>query len=196
MLLNLHHTHCQARQPRKSNVQISKCEQSRAKLQTEASAEHTSPFCNSKKNESQDPSPPRRRKCGQFVQKKLPDLTKNMCPLSSQALRTESNHRSGISRRIQNPVLHKQHSCLNVKRRTNRTPCRSSMNPMRALNWARPKRRSRPSRAASTGQRATASTCHQAHRPRSRRDEPTAWMSSSARGLRHEPLDERSAWMS
>ena len=87
-----HHTHCQARRPRKSSVQISKCEQRKAGLQTEASAEHTSSFCNSMENRKpQDPSPPRRRKCGQFVQKTLPEQTRNMYPVSSQALRTKSN---------------------------------------------------------------------------------------------------------
>ena len=33
---------------RKRSVQIYKCEQRKAELQTEASAEHTSPFCNEK----------------------------------------------------------------------------------------------------------------------------------------------------
>ena len=68
-----HHTRCQARRHRERSVQISKCDQRKVEMQTEASAEHTFPFCNSIENEKpQDPSPPRRRKCRKIRQKKTP----------------------------------------------------------------------------------------------------------------------------
>ena len=57
---------------------------SRAGQDTEASAEHTSPFC-VRKETPQDSSPFHRRKCVQFVQKR-PVLMQNMYPLSNQTL--------------------------------------------------------------------------------------------------------------
>ena len=62
----LHHHTCCARHV--SNVQISKCKHGVTGLQIEASAEHTSPFCKGMETRHlRDPSPPRHRKCLQFV---------------------------------------------------------------------------------------------------------------------------------
>ena len=64
--------HCQARQTRKSNLQVSKCELRKdQELQTEASSVHTSPVTLEEQDASQpqDPGPPRHRKCEKFFQK-------------------------------------------------------------------------------------------------------------------------------
>ena len=60
----------------------------RAKTQIEASTEHTSPFCG--RQERQNPSPPRRRKCVKFFQS--PVLSEAPYPLSNQALRHGQSH--------------------------------------------------------------------------------------------------------
>ena len=65
-------------------VQYSKCEQRGAKLHSEASTGHSSPFNRKEKKRCQDSSLPQRRKCVQFVQK--PKYSHKLYPLSNQAL--------------------------------------------------------------------------------------------------------------
>ena len=74
---------------------------SRAEQETEASAEHTTPFCVGMETTPQDSSPLHRRKCATLVQK--PSVLKhNMYPLSNQLCGAPG---TVISRRIQCTIL-------------------------------------------------------------------------------------------